>query len=306
MPGQLQTARRDCPIKLFRSAVLYSLCALLPSTVVAETVEQLAYLIRDCSLPFNVSNKRVVIVIDDLGHHFGRGRDAINLPGDVTLAVIPHTPHGKKLATAAHNAGKEVMLHAPMSPLDESPLGNGALTAQQSREEFVAVLHGALAEIPHVRGINNHMGSELTQRRQQMSWLMQEIREQGMYFIDSRTSKRTVAATVAAEFSVPHLSRHVFLDNERNAQAIDERFHALLRKVEKEGLAVAIGHPYPETINYLRDAIPKLQARGIELVFASQAMMKIPTSDGTSFFSSQANPARHCAYNLTSMPRLAM
>jgi polysaccharide deacetylase 2 family uncharacterized protein YibQ len=118
------------------------------------------------------------------------------------------------------------------------------------------------------------MGSDLTRRRQQMAWLMRDLRWQDLYFVDSRTNRETVAATVAAEFNVPHLSRHVFLDNVRTAEAIGERFAALLQKAEEEGLAVAIGHPYPETIAFLRESLPLLQEQGIELLSVSEALAR--------------------------------
>jgi polysaccharide deacetylase 2 family uncharacterized protein YibQ len=219
-----------------------------------------------------IPNKQLVIVIDDLGHSLARGREALALPGKLTFAVIPHTRYGTQLAEAAHTAGKEVMLHAPMSTLEDIPLGPGGLTPQLSRREFRAALHNALEQVPHVQGINNHMGSDLTQRRQQMAWLMQELRWQELYFVDSRTSDKTVAATVAAEFNVPNLSRQIFLDNERSVEAIDERFKELLARVEQDGLAIAIGHPYAVTLNYLREALPRLHEQGVKLVFVSEAL----------------------------------
>ncbi len=207
-----------------------------------------------------------------MGNQLVPGEAVIALPGKLTIAVLPYTPHGRRLATGAHAAGKEVMLHAPMSNLGGAPLGRGGLTLQQSEEEFRATLNGALDRLPHVRGLNNHMGSDLTQRRHQMAWLMSVLRERGLYFVDSRTTALTIAAATADRYAVPNLSRKVFLDNERDAQAIDHSFHRLLREVERTGLAVGIGHPYPETIDYLRGALPKLPCRGIQLALASEVL----------------------------------
>ncbi len=159
-----------------------------------------------------------------------------------------------------------------MGNLAGIPLGPGGLTERQSEEEFRATLGAALEQLPHVKGINNHMGSDLTQRELQMQWVMEELRERDLYFIDSRTSALTVAARSAARHAVPHLSRKVFLDNERDSAAIDRAFRRLLREVEKEGLAVGIGHPYPETIDYLRIALPRLACRGISLALVSEAL----------------------------------
>jgi len=215
---------------------------------------------------------QLVIIIDDLGHSLIRGKDAIDLPGNITYAVIPYTNFGKELAERAHNSGKEVMLHAPMSTVAGDPLGSGGLTAKLSRTEFNERLNSALDEVPHAQGINNHMGSDLTQRRLQMSWLMQELRWQELYFVDSRTSGRTIAAKVATEFNVPNLSREVFLDNEIETEAIARRFHEAVARAKRRGRAVVIGHPHRETIRYLRNALPTLKEQGVQLVTVSQAL----------------------------------
>ena len=239
--------------------------------------------------------KRLVLIIDDMGNQLRRGQQALALPGRITYAFIPYTPFGQRLAISADAAGKEVMLHAPMSNLQDLPMERGALTAELSKADFRATLEAALAEIPQAKGVNNHMGSDLTQRRRQMAWLMQELRSRDMYFVDSRTSDKTIAATVAGEFSVPHLSRQVFLDNERSLEAIAASFDALLGRLEQEPVAVGIGHPYPETLAFLEQALPQLAARDIELAFVSDVLRQ-PTPHAV------ADVPQKPDYSLTSTP----
>ena len=101
---------------------------------------------------------------------------------------------------------------------------------------------------------------------------MQELAARDLYYVDSRTSTESLAATVAAEYGIPHLSRQVFLDNEASTEAIHTQFQELLRVAEKHGLAVAVGHPYPETINYLQKVLPTLQASGYRLALISEVL----------------------------------
>lgn len=217
-------------------------------------------------------NSRMVIILDDLGHSLKRGQQALALYGNVTYAVIPHTPYGTQLAEEAHALGKEVMVHAPMSTVQGDALGEGGLTPALTRQEFHSNILDAIAQIPFARGINNHMGSDLTTRRTQMAWLMQELRWQDLYFVDSRTSENTVAAKVATEFNVPNLSRHIFLDNERTRDAIDKRFREAVTRAHRHGLTVVIGHPYPETLAYLKEVLPYLAEGGVDVVSASRAI----------------------------------
>lgn len=158
------------------------------------------------------------------------------------------------------------MLHAPMSNLSGMELGEGGLTLQQSEEEFLQVLTAALADIPHIKGVNNHTGSELTAAIQPMQWVMQELKNRNLYFVDSMTTRDSVAGTTAAQFLVPSLRRHVFLDNVQTAEAIDVEFRRAIALAQQQGYAVAIGHPYPETLAYLEIALPMLAQSQVEIV----------------------------------------
>jgi uncharacterized protein len=234
-------------------------------------------------------NGTLVIIIDDIGYRLNQGRAVIDLPGKLNIAVLPYTPHGRYLAERAYQSGKEVLLHAPMSNLGNIPMGEGALTPQQDESAFKSTLDDILLQVPHARGMNNHMGSDLTSRKQQMGWVMEELLARQLYFVDSRTSNKTIAAATAGEYGVPHLSRHVFLDHDPDTVSIDLRFKEALAIVRRYGKAVVIGHPHPETIAYLRETLPQLEAMGIRLAHVSEML-----------------PPAESGYSLTSMPLDAM
>lgn len=214
----------------------------------------------------------IVLIIDDLGNDRRQGHNVVNLPGKLTVAVLPFTPFGHSLANAAQSLGKEVMLHAPMANLGDLPLGRGALTPEMSEADFRKTLLAAIADIPFVQGVNNHMGSKLTTLGQPMQWVMSELKRQELFFVDSRTNHLTVAAATAAEMGVPHLSRHVFLDNVRSSAAIDKEFKKLVKQAQAKGLAVGIGHPYPETTAYLQKAMPEVERQGVVFLTVSEAL----------------------------------
>ncbi len=222
----------------------------------------------------SVSQPAIVILIDDMGDNLAKGQAAIELPGPVTYAVLPHSPHGQFLANQATHRGKEVMLHAPMENTQARPLGPGALTQALDKTQFVKILRDDLDSVPGVLGLNNHMGSLLTGLRQQMEWVMEVARERQIFFIDSRTTADSVAWKVAREQGIPYLRRDVFLDHERTTEFVDQQFQQTIRIARQQGAAVAIGHPYPTTIAYLQEALPKLDELGIRLVSASALLME--------------------------------
>ncbi len=248
--------------------LLETICSVVVFFIVLSTSATQAAVDNNASVP------TVILIIDDLGNNLDLGIKAINLPGQISYAILPHTPNAATLANAANAANKEVLLHAPMANDQLQPLGPGGLTIEMNKQDFLKTLRQALKATPHVRGVNNHMGSQLTTLPKQMKWLMEELAIQNLYFVDSRTSIDTVAAETAEHYGIPCLSRNVFLDNKPELKAIDLQFKKLLKKATEEGLAVGIGHPYAETLTYLERVLPTLEARGFKLALASQAMQQ--------------------------------
>lgn len=207
------------------------------------------------------------ILIDDLGHSLSRGRRIIALPAPVALAILPHTQAAQSLASEATIAGKTVILHQPMENGAALAIGPGGLYVDMDRASLEQTLQANLNSFVPIQGLNNHMGSRLTSDRQAMDWVMQMLGERGLFFIDSRTSAATQAAFAAEAAGVQHLSRDVFLDNERTLEAIDAAFHRALTLARKQGTALIIGHPYPQTLEYLEQRLPDLQREeGVEVV----------------------------------------
>lgn len=216
---------------------------------------------------------RVSIVIDDLGYSLAPAKALLALPFDVTLAVIPFTPYGEQLANLATTENKEVMLHTPMEPMNQDRWEQG-LHAGMSREETIATINAMLRNIPNALGINNHGGSKLTQDRKRMDWIMLELRRHGLYFVDSRTIASSVAIDSALEAQIEHKSRDIFLDNERDTAAIQRQFEKLRDLALEKGEALAIGHPYPETLSVLPHALFSLRRQGIEVISVSKLIEK--------------------------------
>lgn len=212
----------------------------------------------------------IAIVIDDMGKRLSMGQRVIQLPGPVTCAFLPYAQHTAYLAREAHRQQKEIMLHQPMESVDRRPLDKGGVMLDMTQQEFTDVVRSNLAAVPYVSGVNNHMGSLLTRHPGHMQWLMQELqREGGLYFIDSRTTRETVARQLAREWGIPNTQRNVFLDNDNRPEAIERQFKRLVRDAQRRGTALAIGHPYRSTLNVLQQQLPRLVKQGIRLVAVS-------------------------------------
>jgi len=236
------------------------------------------------------------IIIDDMGKTLAIGQRTLRLPGPVACAFLPQAPHTRELATAAHAAGKEVMLHLPMDSVDGRRLDAGAVTLNMTQHEFVAAVSASLAAIPYVQGVNNHMGSLLTRHPGHMLWLMQELqRHAPMFFVDSRTTVATVARQVAYENDIPSTERNVFLDNELDTQQLDYQFDRLLRLAKRHGSAVAIGHPHEQTLALLERRLAGLQRAGVQLVPVEEVIHL--QQEDTQTWQASWSPSRKAAKN---------
>ena len=217
---------------------------------------------------------RVAIIIDDLGYHLANGKRAIGLPGPVAMSVLPSAPRAETLAREAHANGKEVLLHLPLQAYDDDARAEPAeIDIDMSQARVSDTFQQALDAVPHVVGINSHRGSLITRHPGHMAWLMQEIakREQ-LFFVDSYTTRHSVAMQIAEETGVDAARRDVFLDPDPTPEAVAREFERLKRLARKRGAAIGIGHPFPATLELLERELPRLAEEGIELVTISELL----------------------------------
>ncbi|MDP4535066.1 divergent polysaccharide deacetylase family protein [Alkalimonas collagenimarina] len=225
------------------------------------------------ALQANQQKPKIAIIIDDIGYQ-RTDLDMVSLPYPLTIAILPFTPYGQRSAQLAFSQRKDVMLHMPMQASNNKELGPGGLTRDMNRHDFLQELDAALSDIPYAIGVNNHMGSLLTELDQPMSWLMQHLKQRQLFFVDSLTTVQSRARYQAQQHGVTNLSRHVFLDNDVSEAALQQQFDLLIRIARRHQQAIAIAHPYPETYTFLKQRLAELPELGIELVPVSSLLPK--------------------------------
>jgi polysaccharide deacetylase 2 family uncharacterized protein YibQ len=188
------------------------------------------------------------LVIDDLGYSLDNGVAAIELDGDHTYAILPGSTYAQRLAQHAHQRGKEIILHMPMQSIHSRAAQEpNALNEGMDEDQLTNRVHSLLESVPYIRGVNNHMGSHLTEFDFFMRPVMDSIRsyDSRLYFLDSRTSPISVAHAQALDAGLASIRRDVFLDNETHVESIYLQFR-------EHGSAIAIGHPHSQTLEVLR------------------------------------------------------
>lgn len=208
--------------------------------------------------------RTVAIVIDDFGNGMTGTDEMMKLPIKFTAAIMPFMPTTKQDAEEAHRLGHDVIVHMPMEPNKglKKWLGPGALTTNLSDEEVRKRVEGAINDVPHAIGMNNHMGSKVTADERMMRIVLGVCKEKGLFFLDSRTTYKTVVPKIAAELQVPIVSNDVFLDDVYTEQHISKQLRALRKHLESHASCITIGHvgpPGKKTASVLQQSIPVMQ-----------------------------------------------
>jgi polysaccharide deacetylase 2 family uncharacterized protein YibQ len=219
------------------------------------------------------SGPKLAIILDDMGYDRSAADAAFALQFPITLSVIPHLPHSAEVAEEAYRRGDQVLLHLPMeAEAGETKAEPIELRVGMKADQVERDLDSMLETVPHAAGVNNHQGSRATADAKLMGELMPALRRRGLFFVDSRTTAATVAYDAAERAGVRSASRKVFLDDTANRDAILSQIELAARDATRDGFAIAIGHPHPATIAALVEAVPRLEAIGVRLVFVSQVV----------------------------------
>ena len=216
----------------------------------------------------------IVLVIDDFGYRNDSISDGfLELPVPITCAVLPGHNQSSRFAKKAINAGKEVIVHMPMqSAIASSGEDEFKLKIGMTSEEIEWRLNEALNEIPEAVGINNHQGSKATTDGKVMAVVASVLKNKNKFFLDSRTSSKTVGENTMRSAGVPTARRHIFLDNDLSIENISKQLDKLVAVAEKKGLAIGIGHVKGNTLKVLEEEIPALVEQGFEFKFLSQVV----------------------------------
>lgn len=214
---------------------------------------------------------RVAIIIDDLGYDEKLALKFLALDGVMSFSVLPHSPFQKRIATTIHRSGRDVLLHLPMEPV-EYPLvdpGAGALLSSMTPDDLLDQLRKNLDAVPFVVGVNNHMGSRLTQDPAKMRQIFTVLKRRNLFFIDSLTSPRSYCRQAAHLLKLRFAQRHIFLDHVQDTNTIRFQIKRLISIAKKHGKAIGIGHPYPATWEALNKELPNIKKQ-VRLVRVSE------------------------------------
>lgn len=217
---------------------------------------------------------KIAIVIDDLGVENKISQELLRWDFPVTFSILPFTPYSKTLAGEAHRKGKEIILHLPMEPhgYPQTRPGEGVLLEEMDEAKLLRQLSKDIEAVPHIKGVNNHMGSRLMENPEKIEIILSELKRRGLFFLDSRTTPQTIGLQVAQSVGLKAMERSIFIDNSSTEEDIKQQLEQLIRLSLSKGKAIGIGHPHPSTLKAIKEMVPKMKEKGIDIVSLSEMM----------------------------------
>jgi len=215
-----------------------------------------------------VKRGKIAIIIDDNGNSPTECTQIEGLSIPLAISVLPSWKYSRQTAICAHRVNKDVMLHLPLEPYENTEKYPDDYIIKTTMPPRVVVrkFRRALASVPFASGMNNHMGSKAMEDMGLMVVLFPEIKAKKMFFVDSKVTNRSVGVTAAKRYHVPFSARDVFLDNESDRAYIEGQFRELAALARKRGHAVGICHARPLTWQILKEQALTLTQQGFEFV----------------------------------------
>jgi len=220
--------------------------------------------------PFDKSDSRprVAIVIGNLGLSSAATEAAIQeLPGGVTLAFSPYAHGLEEYIPLARAAGHEVLLSLPMAADESSDTGAEprALLAAVTPAENLERLSWLLSRFTGYVGATNYTGSSFSSAEEDMRPILAELKGRGLLFLDSGTSGNGTTTRIARQLGLPEAATERIIDTEASRDAIDQRLQAVEEEARQKGASIAVGFPYPVTIERVAAWTATLAQKGISL-----------------------------------------
>ena len=209
------------------------------------------------------TSPRIALIVDDIGYDRAIVKKFLSLNLPITLSMLPKSPFIKSIVDTARKNHVEIMLHQPMEPFEYPQInpGPGALLTSMTPDELVRQLVQNLEEMPFVSGVNNHMGSKMTANSSQMRQIFSILKQRDLFFIDSRTTEKTICRPSADLLQLPFGERDVFIDHFQDKNFIQKQLHELVRIATSHGGAIGIAHPYNKTYQVLKTVLPELKQK---------------------------------------------
>ena len=204
----------------------------------------------------------VALIFDDLGESVRVLRSIYALKVPLSVAVIPGLKFSRNVAYISKRCGYSVLVHLPLEPKDGKKYQTKKyqfISSSLSGRDINKLLRYYLDYLRIAIGVNTHMGSKATEDAKLMKVVLKAVKERGLIFIDSRTSLDSVTFDLARKMGIKSSYNEGFIGSSEDKKDIENKINELVEKAKKKGKIIVIAHPKKETLDVLKEEIPKLK-----------------------------------------------
>ena len=230
--------------------------------VIHEEKELITTPIKTKPHTYTKNKPMLAILIDDVSNK-SQVNKITNINYPITMAFLPPTSSHKHSAQIAQNIPVH-MIHLPLEASTRHYEEINTLHVGDSLAKIDARIKYLRKIYPNTIYTNNHTGSKFTSDDVSMDRLVKTLKKYNFFFIDSRTTSKTVIKKYARKYNLPYMSRNVFIDNKQDKQYIIKQLKSAIKIAKKKGFAIAIGHPHSITLQTLKEV--KYLFKGINIV----------------------------------------
>jgi uncharacterized protein len=217
---------------------------------------------------------QVAFVLDDWGYSLNNVELLFQIDRPITLAILPHLRYSKVISEKVRDKGKEydVILHLPLESKSGQSAEKDTIRRNMEKERALSILRNDMESVPGIIGVSNHQGSKATENKEIMRIILGELKDKGLFFLDSRTTPISVCGTIAEKIGLRHAERSVFLDLAQTKEEkqykiyVKKQIRELINIAKTRGSAIAIGHDKKLTLEVIRDSISDIEKENIKIV----------------------------------------
>ena len=210
---------------------------------------------------------KLAIIMDDISTN-AQASELKKLSIKVTPSIFPPEKGHPKSAELAKEFSV-YMVHLPLQALNYTNEKANTLRTGDSKEKISQRIKNIKNDFKGVKYINNHTGSGFTSDFKSTLALLDELKNSEIYFIDSLTTNKSTVLDASKKLGLKYAYRDVFLDNEQNVSKILKMINNAVAVAKKDGVAIAICHPYKSTFEALKIA-QKDAFKGVEVVYVDK------------------------------------
>jgi polysaccharide deacetylase 2 family uncharacterized protein YibQ len=189
----------------------------------------------------------------------------------LSVSVMAGTKKAALIAQLADQHQKEIIIRLPLESQGKVPsaVEQSTIMVHYSKDAITAIVSSAVKDIPNFTGFGNVWGSRACEDSRVMNIVLADVRKQHGYFIETRTTKNSVVASVATELDCPFSEVNARIEK-KTAPDIAAELRRLGVGAQASGTLVAS----VAASKQLSDALPAVRSwfkqEGIRFVFVSE------------------------------------